>query len=91
MFSTRANDIDAPKTETLIPGSANLKSETKDADGLQRAGSVALWKKTCSDNVYTNMYRFGICQFKYHRAEYTKFENLQTCLGNLAVEQAKAK
>jgi len=50
-----------------------------------------LWKKTCSDKVYTNMYRFGICAFKYHRAEYTKLENLQTCLGNLAVEQAKAK
>jgi len=50
-----------------------------------------LWKKTCSDKVYTNVYRFGICAFKYHRAEYTKLENLQTRLGNLAVEQAKAK
>jgi len=50
-----------------------------------------LWKKTCSDKVYTNMYRFGICASKYHRAEHTKLENLQTRLSNFAVEQAKAK
>ena len=50
-----------------------------------------LWKKTCSDKVYTNVYRFGICAFKYHRAEYTKLEKLQTLLGNVSVEQAKAK
>jgi len=50
-----------------------------------------LWKKTCSDKVYTNMYRFGICASKYHRAEYTKLETLPTCLGKFAVEQAKAK
>jgi len=36
------------------------------------------------------MYRFGICASKYHRAAYTKIENLQTCLGNFAVEPAKA-
>jgi len=79
------------KAKASIPDRSDAGAETTDAAGLQRAGPVVLWKKTCSDKVYTNMYCFGICAFKYHRAEYTRLENLQTRLGNLAVEQATAR
>ena len=74
-----------------MPDSTDARAETTYAAGSQRAGPVMLWKKTCSDKVYTNMYRFGRCAFKYHRAENTKLENLHYRLGNLAGEQAKAK
>jgi hypothetical protein len=79
------------QANTPIPDSTDARAETTDAAGLQRAGPVVPWKKTCSDKVHTNMYRFGICALNYHRAEYTKLESLQTPLGNLAVNQAKAK
>jgi len=78
------------KNQTSIPDSTDARAEP-DAAGSQRAGPVMLWKKTCSDKVYTSMYRFGICAFKYHRAEHTELEKLQTRLGNVSVEQAKAK
>jgi len=51
----------------------------------------ALEEDMLRQGVFTNMYRFGICLSKYHRAEHTKLENLPICLGNPAVEQAKAK
>jgi len=79
------------KANTSIPDSTDARAETTDAAGLQRAGPVVLCKKTCSDKVHTNMYRISMCLFKCHRAEYTKLENLRICLGNLTVEQAKAK
>jgi hypothetical protein len=83
--------IDTPKTKTSIRDSTDAIAEATDAAVLQRAGPGVLWKKTCSDKVYANMYRFGIFASKCHKAEYTKLENLQVRLGNLAVEQAKAK
>jgi len=73
------------QANTSIPDSTDARAETTDAAGLRRTGPVVLWKKTCSDKVHTNMNRFGICAFKYHRATYTKLENLQIPLGNLAV------
>jgi len=89
--STHVPNAPTPKTETSIQDSTDARAETTDAACLQRAGPVVLSKKTCSDNVYTNMYCFGICAFNYHKAEYTKLEELQIHLGNLAVEQARAK
>jgi len=89
--STHVLNAPTPKTETSIQDSTDARAETTDAAGLQRAGQVVLSRKTCSDKVYANMHGFGICAFKYHKAEYTKLEDLQIHLGILAVVQAKAK
>jgi len=90
--STHVPNTSTPKNNnTSIPDSTDARAETRDAAVLQRAGPVVLWKKTCSVKVHTNMYRSGIFAFECHKAEYTKLEYEYVRLGNLAVEQAKAK